>query len=40
MLETILRVAGMVVSAVSTIIKAIDLAERFRHQKSNRPTKE
>lgn len=37
MLETILKVAGMVVTAISTMVKAIDLADRFRHRKSNRP---
>ena len=40
MLDTILKIAGMIVSAISTIVKAIDLVDRFRHQKSNRPTKE
>lgn len=38
MLETILKIAGMIVSATGTIVKAIDLAERLRHQKSNRPS--
>lgn len=36
MLETILKIAGMIVTAMSTIVKAIDLVEKFRHQKSNR----
>lgn len=36
MLETILKIAGMIVSAIGTIVKAIDLVDRFRHQKSNR----
>lgn len=40
MLDTILKIAGMIVTTTSTIVKAIDLADRFRHQKSNRPTKE
>ena len=40
MLDTILKIAGMIVTTFSTIVKAIDLADRFRHQKSNRPTKE
>jgi hypothetical protein len=40
MLDTILKIAGMIVSAIGTIVKAIDLVDRFRHQKSNRPTKE
>lgn len=37
MLETILKIAGMIVSAFNTIVKAIDLADRFKHRKSNRP---
>ena len=36
MLDTILKIAGMIVSAMGTIVKAIDLVDRFRHQKSNR----
>ena len=36
MLDTILKIAGMIVTAISTIVKAIDLADRHRHQKSNR----
>lgn len=40
MLETNLKIAGMIVSLLSTIVKAIDLIDRFAHQKSNRPTKE
>lgn len=36
MLDTILKIAGMIVTALSTIVKAIDLAERYIHQKSNR----
>jgi len=36
MLDTILKIAGMIVSAIGTIVKAIDLVDRFRHQKSNR----
>lgn len=38
MLETILKIAGMIVSAIGTAIKVIDLVDRFRHQKSNRPS--
>lgn len=37
MLETILKIAGIIVTGFSTIVKAIDLVERFKHQKSNRP---
>lgn len=37
MLDTILKVAGMIVTVASTIVKAIDLVDRFRHRKSNRP---
>lgn len=40
MLETILKIAGMIVTGFSTIIKAIDLVDRFKHQKSNRPAKD
>lgn len=40
MLDTILKIAGIVVSAMGTIVKVIDLVDRLRHQKSNRPTKE
>ena len=36
MLEMILKIAGMIVTAISTIVKAIDLVDRFRHRKSNR----
>ena len=36
MLETILKIAGMIVTVASTIVKVIDLVDRFRHQKSNR----
>ncbi len=39
MLDTILKIAGMIVSAIGTIVKAIDLVDRFRHQKSNRTDK-
>lgn len=38
MLETILKIAGMIVTGFSTIVKAIDLVDRFRHRKSNRPS--
>lgn len=36
MLDTILKIAGMIVSTMGTIAKAIDLVDRLRHQKSNR----
>ena len=36
MLETILKITGMIVTTISTIVKVIDLVDRFRHQKSNR----
>ncbi len=36
MLDTILKIAGMIVSAIGTIVKVIELVDRFRHQKSNR----
>jgi len=36
MLDTILKIAGMIVTAISTIVKAIDLVDKFKHQKSNR----
>lgn len=36
MLEMILKIAGMIVTAISTIVKAFDLVDRFKHQKSNR----
>ncbi len=36
MWETILQIVGMIVSLAGTIVKAIDLVDRFRHQKSNR----
>lgn len=38
MLETIIKIAGMIVTAISTIVKAIDLVDRLKHQKSNRPS--
>lgn len=38
MLETILKIAGMIVTAASTIVKAIDLVDRLKHRKSNRPS--
>ena len=38
MLETILKIAGIIVTGFSTIVKAIDLADRFKHRKSNRPS--
>ncbi len=38
MLDTILKIAGMIVTIISTVIKAIDLVDRFRHRKSNRPS--
>ena len=36
MLDTILKIAGMIVTAISTVVKAIDLVDKFKHQKSNR----
>lgn len=36
-LETILKIVGMIVTVTSTIVKAIDLVDKFRHRKSNRP---
>lgn len=36
MLDTILKIAGMIVSAIGTIVKAIDLVDKLKHQKSNR----
>lgn len=38
MLDTILKIAGMIVTALSTVVKAIDLADRLKHRKSNRPS--
>ena len=38
MLEMVLKVAGMIVSVIGTVVKVIDLVDRFRHQKSNRRT--
>lgn len=40
MIEIILKIAGMIVTGFSTVVKVIDLVENFRHQKSNRPTKD
>ena len=37
MFETILKIAGMIVTGFSTIVKVIDLVERIKRQKSNRP---
>lgn len=37
MLEMILKIAGIIVSATGTVVKAIELADKFIHQKSNRP---
>lgn len=36
MLDTILKITGIIVSTMGTIVKAIDLVDRLRHQKSNR----
>lgn len=36
MLDTVLKIAGIIVTALSTIVKVIDLADRHKHQKSNR----
>ena len=38
MFETILKIAGMIVTGISTIVKAVDLVDRFTHRKSNRPS--
>lgn len=38
MLEIILKIAGMIVTAISTVVKTIELIDKFRHQKSNRPS--
>lgn len=35
-LESVLKIAGMIVSAIGTVVKVIDLIEKFKHQKSNR----
>ena len=37
MLEIFLKIAGMIVTLISTVVKAIDLVDRFKHRKSNRP---
>ncbi|MDE6567467.1 MAG: hypothetical protein K2K70_07025 [Lachnospiraceae bacterium] len=37
MLDLIVKIAGMVVTLFSTIVKAIELAYKLKHQKSNRP---
>lgn len=36
MLEMILKIVGMIVSFMGTVVKVIDIADRSRHQKSNR----
>ncbi len=36
MLDLIIKIAGMMVTLFSTIVKAIELAYKFKHQKSNR----
>lgn len=36
MLEMILKIVGMIVSFMGTVVKVIDIVDRFRHQKSNR----
>lgn len=38
MFEIVLKIAGMIVSATDTIVKAIDLIDKFKRQKSNRPS--
>lgn len=40
MFETILKIAGIIVTVINTIVKVVELVDKFRHQKSNRPTKE
>lgn len=36
MLEMILKIVGMIVSFMGTVVKVIDISDRSRHQKSNR----
>lgn len=36
MFEVILKIAGMTVTFLSTVVKAVELADKFLHQKSNR----
>ena len=38
MLDLIIKIAGMVVTLLSTIVKVIELAYKMKHQKSNRPS--
>ncbi len=38
MLEMVLKIAGMIVSGIGTVVKVIDLIDKIRHQKSNRRT--
>lgn len=38
MLELILKIAGMIISALNIIVKVIDTIDKFKHQKSNRPS--
>lgn len=37
MLDLIVKIAGMVVALLNTIVNAIELTYKFKHQKSNRP---
>ena len=37
MFDLILKIAGVVVTLLSTIVRAVELAEKIRHQKNNRP---
>ena len=34
-LESVLKIAGMIVSAIGIVVKVIDLIDKFKHQKSN-----
>lgn len=40
MMEIVLKIAGMIVSLLGTIVKAVDLIDKFRNQKSNRPPRQ
>lgn len=37
MIDVILKIAGLIVSLLGTIVRTIDLIDKFRNQKSNRP---
>lgn len=36
MFDIILKIAGMIVTFLSTIVRVIELVDKIRHQKSNR----